>query len=75
MGNERILDRLFSTFQGIFQEVLLVTNDPLQYLSWDLLIVSDLFKAADPDPLSFFNINTPDDLAIAEKILAQRIIR
>jgi molybdopterin-guanine dinucleotide biosynthesis protein A len=176
VGNERILDRLFSTFQGIFQEVLLVTNDPLQYLSWDLLIVTDLFhvrssltgihaglfhasaphifvtacdtpflskslinalleeiepkwdviipvtdqgrqplcaiyskrcikpierqlknqdpkiikffpevkvkelpdarlKAADPDPLSFFNINTPDDLATAEKILAQRMIR
>lgn len=43
LGNQRILDRLYNTFQGLFDEVLLVTNDPLQYLSWDLTIVTDLF--------------------------------
>jgi molybdopterin-guanine dinucleotide biosynthesis protein A len=174
VGHQRILDRLFNTFDGLFEEVLLVTNDPLQYLSWDALIVSDLFpvrssltgihaglfhasaphifvtacdtpflsrplikrlleeiepkwdviipvtaegrqplcaiyskrcmkpidhqlenqdpkiirffpkvkvkelsdaqiRSADPDLLSFFNINTPDDLAIAEKIFAESI--
>ncbi|MBN1841560.1 MAG: molybdenum cofactor guanylyltransferase [Deltaproteobacteria bacterium] len=174
VGHQRILDRLFNTFDGLFEEVLLVTNDPLQYLSWDALIVSDLFpvrssltgihaglfhasaphifvtacdtpflsrplikrlleeiepkwdviipvtaegrqplcaiyskrcmkpiddqlenqdpkiirffpkvkvkavsdaqiRAADPDLLSFFNINTPDELAIAEKIFAESI--
>lgn len=174
VGHQRILDRLFNTFDGLFEEVLLVTNDPLQYLSWDVLIVSDLFpvrssltgihaglfhasaphifvtacdtpflsrslikrlleeiepkrdviipvtdegrqplcaiyskrcmkpidhqlenqdpkiirffpkvkvkevsdaqiRAADPDLLSFFNINTPDDLATAEKIFAESI--
>ncbi len=43
VGNQRILDRLYNTFQGLFEEIVLVTNDPLQYLSWDLVIVSDLF--------------------------------
>ena len=43
VGNERILDRLYNTFQGLFEEVLLVTNDPLQYLSWNMMIVTDLF--------------------------------
>jgi molybdopterin-guanine dinucleotide biosynthesis protein A len=44
VGNQRILDRLYNTFQGLFQELILVTNDPLQYLSWDMMIVSDLFS-------------------------------
>jgi len=43
LGNERILDRLFRRFQGLFEEILLVTNEPIQYLSWDLMIVKDLF--------------------------------
>ncbi|MCK4390514.1 MAG: molybdenum cofactor guanylyltransferase [Desulfobacterales bacterium] len=43
IGGETILDRLYKTFQGLFDEVLLVTNDPLEYLSWDLTIVTDLF--------------------------------
>jgi molybdopterin-guanine dinucleotide biosynthesis protein A len=43
VGNQRILDRLFETFQTLFEEILLVTNDPLEYLSWDLKIVTDLF--------------------------------
>lgn len=41
--SQTILDRLYNTFQELFNEVLLVTNDPLQYLSWDLTIVTDLF--------------------------------
>lgn len=43
VGGRTILDRLYDTFQGVFEEVVLVTNDPLQYLSWDLTIVADLF--------------------------------
>lgn len=43
VGSQRILDRLYNTFRGLFDEVLLVTNDPLPYLSWDLRIVTDLF--------------------------------
>jgi molybdopterin-guanine dinucleotide biosynthesis protein A len=38
-----ILERLYGTFKTFFQELLLVTNSPREYLSWDLAIVSDLF--------------------------------
>jgi molybdopterin-guanine dinucleotide biosynthesis protein A len=44
LGGQTILDRLCNTFQGLFDEILLVTKDPLQYLSSDLKIVSDLFR-------------------------------
>ena len=43
VGNHTIIDRLYNTLQGLFDEVLLVTNDPIQYLSWDFQIVTDLF--------------------------------
>ena len=42
-GGQTIMDRLYNTLRGSFDEVLLVTNNPLQYLSWDLTIVTDLF--------------------------------
>jgi len=43
VGGQMILDRLCSTLGGLFDEILLVTNDPLQYLPWNLTIVKDLF--------------------------------
>lgn len=43
LGGQTILDRLYNILQGLFDEVLLVTKDPVQYLSWDFMIVSDLF--------------------------------
>jgi len=43
IGGQTIMDRLYNTLRGFFDEVLLVTNDPLQYLSWDFPIVTDLF--------------------------------
>jgi molybdopterin-guanine dinucleotide biosynthesis protein A len=43
VGDESILDRLSSTFEGLFEEVVLVTNAPLEYLSWAHMIVTDLF--------------------------------
>lgn len=42
-GGQTIMDRLYNTLRGSFDEVLLVTNNPLQYLSWDLTIVTDIF--------------------------------
>ena len=48
VGNQTIIDRLYNTFEGLFDEVLLVTNNPLQYLSWDLTIVTDLFPIRSP---------------------------
>jgi molybdopterin-guanine dinucleotide biosynthesis protein A len=43
VGGKSTLDRLSRTFEGLFEEVALVTNAPLEYLSWDLMIVTDLF--------------------------------
>ena len=48
IGNQTIMDRLYNTFQGLFHEVLLVTNNPLRYLPWDLTIVMDFFPIRCP---------------------------
>ncbi len=39
-----ILDRLFNTFSDLFDEKILVTNDPLKYLAWDFKIATDIFS-------------------------------
>ena len=38
-----ILDRIYDVFSDLFEEIILVTNDPIQYLEWNLNIVTDLF--------------------------------
>ncbi len=43
IGNERILDRILRVFRPVFQEILLVTNEPVRYLQWDVKIVADLY--------------------------------
>jgi molybdopterin-guanine dinucleotide biosynthesis protein A len=43
VGGRCILDRLYDVFAGLFNEIILVTNHPLQFLHWDLMIVSDLY--------------------------------
>jgi molybdopterin-guanine dinucleotide biosynthesis protein A len=43
IGGRLVLDRLYSVFKSLFQEIILVTNDPFSYLKWDLEIVTDLF--------------------------------
>jgi len=43
IGARRILDRLYEVFTQLFDEIILVTNDPLQFLQWDLTLVTDLF--------------------------------
>lgn len=43
VGGQRILDRLFAIFSELFDEIILVTNDPLQFVEWDLTIVTDIF--------------------------------
>jgi len=44
IAGTRILDRIFKTFRTLFNEIILVTNDPLKYLDWDAYIVTDLFS-------------------------------
>jgi molybdopterin-guanine dinucleotide biosynthesis protein A len=43
VGGRRILDRLYAIFSDLFDEIILVANDPMQFAEWDLTIVSDLF--------------------------------
>jgi molybdopterin-guanine dinucleotide biosynthesis protein A len=43
VGGVRILDRLFAVYTQIFDEIILVTNNPVEFLEWDALIVSDIF--------------------------------
>ncbi|MBA3017766.1 MAG: molybdenum cofactor guanylyltransferase [Proteobacteria bacterium] len=42
VGGKRILDRIYEIFDSLFDEVILVANDPIKYLEWDLHIVSDI---------------------------------
>ncbi|MGD1975466.1 MAG: molybdenum cofactor guanylyltransferase [Desulfobacterales bacterium] len=44
VGPRRILDRLYDIFSDLFAEVILVTNHPLQFIDWDLTIVTDIFS-------------------------------
>lgn len=39
----RILDHIYDVFHQLFEEIILVTNDPSRYLPWDLTITTDLF--------------------------------
>lgn len=43
VGGMRILDRLFAVYRQVFDEIILVTNNPVEFLEWDALIVSDIF--------------------------------
>jgi molybdopterin-guanine dinucleotide biosynthesis protein A len=43
VGDQCILDRLMAAFEGIFRQVLLVTNSPLAFLPWNVTMVGDLF--------------------------------
>ncbi len=43
VGGRRIIDRLLDVFSGLFDEIILVTNDPQHFLKWDLTIVTDVF--------------------------------
>ena len=44
VGGERIIDRTIRIFRDLFEEIVLVTNDPLAYLEFDLTIVTDIIK-------------------------------
>jgi molybdopterin-guanine dinucleotide biosynthesis protein A len=43
VGGVRIIDRLFAVFSELFDEIIIVTNNPMEFLEWDALIVSDIF--------------------------------
>lgn len=43
VGGRRIIDRIFELFRSVFEETLIVTNEPLTYLEFDATIVADVF--------------------------------
>ena len=43
VGGRPILDRILDVFSDLFDEIILVTNRPQQFLKWDLTIVTDIF--------------------------------
>ncbi|GBC62964.1 molybdenum cofactor guanylyltransferase [Desulfonema ishimotonii] len=43
VGGRSVLDRICSLFQELFDDIILVTNEPLRYLEWDLTITTDMF--------------------------------
>lgn len=45
VGGRRIIDRLFAVYTKLFDEIILVTNSPRDFLEWDALIVTDIFPA------------------------------
>jgi molybdopterin-guanine dinucleotide biosynthesis protein A len=44
IGELRILDRIYDIFSELFEEIILVTNNPLLFLEWDLMVVTDVFS-------------------------------
>ncbi len=44
VGGEKIIDRTYNLFSQLFEEIILVTNNPGVYLDWDLQIVSDIYQ-------------------------------
>ena len=42
IGGRRIIDRLLEVFSDLFDDIILVTNHPDQFLQWDLTIVTDI---------------------------------
>lgn len=42
IGNQSIIGRQIELFQELFTQVIVVTNNPLDFLSWGITLVSDL---------------------------------
>ncbi|MGM0453832.1 MAG: molybdenum cofactor guanylyltransferase [Thermodesulfobacteriota bacterium] len=43
LAGRRIIEPIIEVFAEIFDDILIVTNTPLQYLEWDVDLVSDIF--------------------------------
>jgi molybdopterin-guanine dinucleotide biosynthesis protein A len=42
IGGKRIVDHIYTIFKDLFEDIILVTNDPLNYLELDCHIVTDI---------------------------------
>lgn len=43
VNGQRIIDRIYDVFHLLFEEIVIVSNDPMQYSEWNALIVTDIF--------------------------------
>lgn len=43
LGDRLLFERIYGVCRPLFDDLILVTNNPAAYLSWDLQIVTDLF--------------------------------
>lgn len=48
IGGTRIIDRILSVYRPFFDDIVLVTNDPLAYTDLDVRIVTDVIRAGCP---------------------------
>lgn len=44
IGGKSIFERLYELYVELFEEIIVVSNNPLEYLKWDVRIVADLFS-------------------------------
>ncbi|KPJ76969.1 MAG: hypothetical protein AMJ54_09810 [Deltaproteobacteria bacterium SG8_13] len=44
VGGMPMIDHLLAVFRPLFDDIVLVTNAPVKYLSWDLRVVTDIFS-------------------------------
>lgn len=43
INGRRIMDVVYDVFADLFEEILIITNRPADYLEWDALIAADIF--------------------------------
>lgn len=43
IGGKSIFERIYELFAELFEEIIVVSNDPLAYLDWNVQVVTDLF--------------------------------
>lgn len=44
VGGKPMIEHLLAVLRPLFDDIVLVTNDPLKFLPWDLNIVTDIFS-------------------------------
>jgi molybdopterin-guanine dinucleotide biosynthesis protein A len=48
VGGERLIDRTLRVYRSLFEEIIISTNSPLEYLEFDARIVTDIHRGKGP---------------------------
>jgi molybdopterin-guanine dinucleotide biosynthesis protein A len=48
VGGERLIDRTLRVYRSLFEEIIISTNSPLEYLELDARIVTDIYRGKGP---------------------------